>query len=419
MPTIDYAMGKLSYRDWNTWHMARELVQNALDERDTYGAEMAVRLTKGQRLIVETKGGRGPISAEAFMIGGTDKRGTGQRGSHGDGLKGAAIVATRLGANLVIRSGYETRKFSFRASKNFGGADSLHMMVTTNATYLDGVKMSVDLSVDSYAELLRRVPEIRSGERMPYGKIDARPPALYARGIYVQELEDATHSYNLNIELDRDRQTVGSFTLQAHVAGVWKTAATDDEIIEALWDPKTLEARAIAASCRLRAESCVDALDRKLDCEFAIPVANSETYRDGRHYGLNTVIVPTTVVEFFELTDRSYSDAIAKAQTEAKRVWAREDLTATELDNLDLAISLVKLADAPIGEIEIVDFIGKFNGMYRVSDGRTQIARFRLSDLQDVVSTLVHEVAHHAGKDYSPGHTTEMQRMFSMIIVKM
>jgi hypothetical protein len=69
-----------------------------------------------------------------------------------------------------------------------------------------------------------------------------------------------------------------------------------------------------------------------------------------------------------------------------------------------------------LDEVDIVDFRDpKINGLFK--DGRTQIAKKRLSDRSETLRILVHEIAHRmGGNDGEKSHVSNIERLWAGIV---
>ena len=141
------------------------------------------------------------------------------------------------------------------------------------------------------------------------------------------------------------------------------------------------------------------------------------------HLGRKGVIVPRAVKEIVKQRVGSAETVTEELRTEVVRTYSWHELESAEKVNFEDAVEMIKEAN-PLGAnalfetIDIVDFRSD-DLMGQFKDGRYLVAKKLLSNRDETLATLVHEVAHEEGGDGEKGHVAALESIWSNIVGKL
>lgn len=243
-------------RHWGLVEAVREILQNAIDsdsplewsfdyqiEEDHWTDEGVVTRKPTGIASLSIRSPFSTLAIDTLLLGSTSKEGNPNAiGSFGEGYKIALLVLARLGMDVKLHNGDKTWRPEFRASRQFNGAETLHIIETSGGSRSRGIEFVIHgLSAGDEAAIRDSCLQMQSdlGETIEtsYGRILlARPGKLYVGGLMVCETE-MLHGYDVkpqHLRLERDRQTVSGFDLALITKNMWFEAKRMDQVIEML-----------------------------------------------------------------------------------------------------------------------------------------------------------------------------------------
>lgn len=221
---------------WGVVEAVRELLQNAIDSSSPFDVAQV-----GSIMLIKSSGVR--LDPSTLVLGRTSKAEDADSiGQFGEGYKLAMLVLTREGISVNLANNDVVWAPEFRKSSQFG-IETLHIVETKmdKADRIDGIAFAIiGLSGDDQeaikASCLHMQPTIADAIETSYGRIlPSHPGKLFVGGLFVCKT-DLDFGYDFNageIELERDRQTVGGFELKWKTKDVW-TATGDYDTIAAM-----------------------------------------------------------------------------------------------------------------------------------------------------------------------------------------
>jgi hypothetical protein len=230
---IELGIGEDYCPHWSLWHAIRDLIQNYLDAQDRGSPSKYGIFGFGKMLELVNK--NVDFSTSAFLIGSSSKRGDqNQRGEHGEGLKIALLVLTRLGHDVTIHYGSKAWKPRIVESKQFGCkvlalAESTHPGLEPE-TLVVRVRLKPgdakeDFSIIRSRFLAFMLPQVKE-LRMPDGAIlldKDQAGKIYLKGIWVCDLPNMKFGYDFEkgtINVSRDRDSVTAWEVSYHAGSL-------------------------------------------------------------------------------------------------------------------------------------------------------------------------------------------------------
>jgi len=431
--TLELTLNPGYVRNWGAWEAIRELLQNAQDAHDI-GRDMEVNYitnTKEPMLRIVNQGV--VIDRETLLMGTTSKaEDNRQRGKFGEGFKLAWLVLSRMGFTVRCRSGAEQWIPHIEHSDQFG-AEVLKVECSP-VKYRNAIQVDViGLGKEDWDEIKERclfLSKIKKADMidLDYDRIltaEDKVGVLYVKGVYVGRLPGRYfYGYDLDdVDLDRDRRLADPWSLKYAITKVLNKALSrkmvkTEDIWQLLQNDEWEEGRAVRDN--LYTNSTISTAMAKIFTEKhgdeAVPVSSSVETMDAKHYGIKGVAVGRTLKAVIEKETGSYESKQQQLETQAKHIYSLMELEAEEQVRFEWAVNLVK-EHCPGHEINIVDFysdaiLGRWQG-----DGRIELARRTLTDRKQLISTLVHELAHDGGlEDGSVEHRDACDELFAKII---
>jgi hypothetical protein len=201
-------------QEWHEWEAIRDIVQNALDEGEayTFGDD-------GRGLWIADSG-RG-INISDFLLGPAKLKPDYARGKFGEGMKVSALVLTRLGYRVHVRTSDKDLWICYYQQEVGSGktADTLAALWKESAANT-GTKFNIiGYHGSSFEELFainippnmikQSTPAKLEGTINRFNRIyrtdQDYPPVIYCRDIYLQKIQ-SKYSYNLwGFDLSPDR----------------------------------------------------------------------------------------------------------------------------------------------------------------------------------------------------------------------
>lgn len=222
---------------WGAWEVAREIVCNAIDA-DPDGWQIE---TSGQDVLTVTTT-TVPELAQLFVVGqGTKRPGGDTIGQFGEGVKMAALAASRMNPNgLTLRTPDSTITFEWRQVL---GVETLHAIVTEedNGGDFEAV-INLPGVVPAYEG--RICPGQSVG---PTRRKDYEGMRVHLKGVYIATIRgSALWDWNLNdVETNRDRGMVSDWQVRWAIGEWLQSNMTLQQARAIISNPNSIEADAL------------------------------------------------------------------------------------------------------------------------------------------------------------------------------
>jgi hypothetical protein len=419
--------------EWDAFAAVREVVQNGLDG-ETDGYKLTVEHS-GSTLRVSNVGAK--LDTKVWLLGQSGKRDGGDyRGQHGEGLKLASLVLARRGHDVKIVNGDESWTPKIEASDQFAGAEVL--TIYTHKRQNDSGAFTVEIgniTKEAWALMKERFLFLNKPEKAidtNYANVlmdEKFKGQVFVKGIWVQTNPDFRYGYDFkSIHTDRDRRMVSSWDMKYYAAKALEEAMTSNylpaETVVDLLASQSHDAQDLASSYSTNTEVAakVAAVFKARHGDSAIPVSSMAEAREVEHFGKKGVVVQQALVDVLRKNKEMHIDHVrTEAGNSVKHIYSWSDLSGEEKDTYREVVGLVEKAASELnfGKVEdrltIVDFgDAALDGLFK--SGSIQVAKRLLTDYEEFLATLVHEVAHAAGGDGSVGHERAEGKLFSRIV---
>lgn len=222
---------------WVVKEALRELIQEGLDVRTTYGCDLEIRYDHDDRcLVIEDNGPGFPLSC--LVMGMSNKRDNPDTiGQFGEGMKLACLVLARLGRRVEI----STRDFTIRPVITVNPAFNCDVLAfeVSRGTCRDGTTIRAGVTAEEAAEAMDLFLSLTASNRF-YVPVDGgtRPATsddeiflpggyVFVQGVAVtvpNHDTDLLFSYNLKAKdiQSRDRWAVDIKHLSSLIADCWR-----------------------------------------------------------------------------------------------------------------------------------------------------------------------------------------------------
>lgn len=423
---------KTSYLpSWGAYEGIRELIQNARDAEVEHSAPMKIDWYN-DTLRIENDGATLPL--KALLLGHTTKLGNSEMiGKFGEGLKLGVLALVRAGHELKIRNGSEVWIPVIERDERFD-EDVLTFKIEGGREAKNRVRVEVSgITKDAWEKMKEcflfinkakkdEMVETFNGTLLLGDRFKGR---IYVKGIFVQTTPDTSFGYDLkDVELDRDRKMVESWNLKYHTRKVFLAAMNKKESLfedfTGMLENPTLETEGLDSYAlydlpRETADKVVEDFKKKHGPD-AVPVANLAESKDVEHLGKKGVVVSKPLGTVLA---RSLGDSLLVRESlkkETLRAYGWSDLTDIERSVLTGAIELVNEVESiRLEEVDVVDFRSdSLNGQFK--DGRVLIAKKLLTDADETLCTLIHEVAHRVGADGDKSHVQRIEHIWVGVV---
>ena len=204
---------------WGAWEVAREIICNAIDADPDFVAESA----SPDRLKVSTS--TTPSIAEMLVIGhGSKGPGADTIGQFGEGLKMAALAATRAGGRLTLRDASHTVTFGFESTL---GVDSL-VAHLGEPEVESGFEADIEMPMVGTIYRDRIIAGLNEG---PFRLAAQGHTQVFVKGVYITTIGGGSvwdWNFTSQMSLNRDRSMVSDFDVSWAVAQWFGSYITDD-----------------------------------------------------------------------------------------------------------------------------------------------------------------------------------------------
>ncbi len=420
---------------WGAYEGIRELLQNGKDAETEHHAALEVRHDADRCiLIIENTGCT--LSHNALLFGNTSKAGRNELiGKFGEGLKIGCLALARAGHGVKIRSGSEVWVPTIERSKKFD-AEVLVMYIESGNAEKQRVQVEVQ-GVNAEAwELLKAkflfLTPAKDFVETSYGNLLLPPEyvgKIYVKGIFVETDMKFHHGYDLTqgVEVDRDRRMIARWELEWRTRMIWAEAAPSRrDVLLRFFECIDADAADVSGINTGTAGSLPQEIKEHALTAFqarhgvdAIPVDTLAESKDIEHYGKVGIITNRPLTAILRASLGTAAEVKEKLQNEVIKTWAWHELDETERFNLEDAIALINpVAPVSLNDIDVVTYLSP-TIMGSFMAGRIQVAQNRLNSRETTLETLVHEVAHHSAGDGEHRHISELERIWSGIVLSL
>jgi hypothetical protein len=379
MKVVDLNLAPSYIPKWGAWETFRELKANHVDAG---GGEIV-----WQDDEVRMYGREHPPFSALVVLGASSKSADGATiGQFGEGLKLAALVATRNKWKLSLHAEWGMVTFGLRKSRQ-SGVETLHAFVDTTAA-VEG-RFFVSLEAPDLASVV-------AGKMLPddapvaITKPEASPIRIYHRGMFLCQLDDESlMDWNLHhVEVNRDRSIPDPSSIGYRVGCEVRTHIRRNKqfAVELLKNQNVYEAHALD-------RTYLDDTAKGIMMEAFVSVYGAKAVLSGENPQINAAAlrrgyIPVTLPQHLRnnIPAKSAEDVITLSDklTQVK-------LEKTENDSLSELFWLVERLDLPVTVLVYED------------DGQTQgVARWN----GDTAEVWLNE------KLFTPGHRSKRIETF-------
>ena len=435
--TSDYAP------NWAVWEGVREVIQNALDSRDT-GYPMHVEHKDG---ALHVRNQDCQLDSSVWLLGKTSKRGDdSQRGQHGDGLKVGTLALVRAGVDVKIFNGDEIWTPCIERSKNYAGENVLTIKTRKRRVDYWGDRPVSDFTVvvgiskvdwygiqDRFLDLIS-IPPSQIAKTAYRGSVLLSPDMqgrIYSKGIYVCTKPDLMYGYNFTgLDLDRDRRMVDDWDLNWQVGYLMRDLCDSEGEDKDLWLTRLYSALESDAGPELAQiyNAGGDDIHNAIAATFAsqygdkaVPVANDEEVNKVSFYGLSGIVVPQAMGKVLAKTFGDLEEILRKAIDTSGKYVGISDMTPEERVNWTKAINLLDYADVCQthylrSSVKCYEYDAPDAPLGTHHSGEERINRCVLGSLRRLVGIMIHEIAHNRGIDGTLAHRQTEDVMYEAVM---
>jgi hypothetical protein len=243
--------------DWGAWEIAREILCNALDVD-----EHNMRITENGTDYLEITTTTIPDISQIFVIGeGTKQVGGETIGQFGEGIKMAALAATRLQSDshngMTIFTPDKTIRFSFEVG--VGQTKSLHAHSTDSE---NPYEFRVVINIPEVVESIEgKILEDRKPGPIVKDDKEREGCRVFCKGVYITTLSNpGVYDWNLNgISINRDRNMVANDSVWREIANYFGSYGTEEQFKSLLKSNGCIEIDSIYYTLDSRCKSLLGA----------------------------------------------------------------------------------------------------------------------------------------------------------------
>ena len=257
---------------------------------------------------------------------------------------------------------------------------------------------------------------------------------LFVKGIFVCDLpDDYNWGYDLQVSINRDREVSDPWDLRTQIKNIIREGVISkrfslDDIWEFLSNDSCGEAQCFkhieydhGVGCTQFNKAFVDKF-YEMNGDDAIPVNSIGDSQRVEHFGKKGAVVSNTIKKIVEQSVGDLESRISEVNLKSLKSYSYSDLDECEKDNFFRIVRLIEGVEHWFSDrnVEIVDFHGKdVKGSYCSVSEKVKISKSILLDRENLITTLVHEVAHKYGGDAELGHEKAKERICSEIITNL
>lgn len=408
----------------------QELISNGLDAEVQYNAPFKMAYDVYKQTLTLTNQGV-TLSRDALILGGGNKSEDERLiGQHGEGLKLALLILAREGLIVRVNNGRSERwvpKFEYVEQWQDRvlvlQVDGIKRQVENFEIFVKGVSPELWDSVE--ARFLRFRPAQNTyptywGDLLEDVEFNGR---IYVKGVYVTTISTFKCGYNFKkIDTGRDRQIPLQSDIEQYASYVWDALVQEHATrAPGLFDMLNQDDASEVHNLRwtgnwLVREALANVFAERYGTD-AIPVPNMAQNIELTHTGAKAVLLQPRLVDLLAiaLPQNTYTTYMSKRQLDATEIHALEDLIPAEQKVLSEGLAiLARVLGQPLQDVNIVTFRDpKIEGTFQ--GGRIRINRTQLCSMGTFLGVLVHEVAHHAGRDGSLSHEQALEFLWAAV----
>jgi hypothetical protein len=445
-------------QDWKEWEAIRDIVQNALDEAESY----SYGYDKEGLWIMDN--GRG-IAVADFLLGPPKLKPDWARGKFGEGMKIGALALLRQGYSVHVKTVGRELWIIFLAQKvDSGKVDTLaalwrpstrrrgtefHIIGYSGPAFERFFAVNLPRSI-----ILAEVPSPLKGPKIRYNQLikaegmAASPQGgvIYSRDIYLMDIS-SPFSYNLwGFELAPDRHgPKDESQMHTDMGRLWagvRDVTLLESFLKMMTDPplhRTYESHHVSIDYMGREVSGKSYSDMIIDNAalwrkaWRNAIGSNVVIRTSDRWDSMVKHIGYTSVNLFYGVRNALKEVIdddemlvAKSQESLKgvKIILDNELTPRALAHLKLA-RIITRSFVAIDTPEVIAAIippasdrARTQGMYELETNRVYIALDRLERFRDTIDVLVHELGHHIAyvrtqspiqmEDLQPAHSEAM-----------
>jgi len=459
-------------QDWGAWEAIRDIVQNALDEAESYhwGYD-----DKGLWITDKGKG----VAVADFLLGPPKLKPDYARGKFGEGMKIAALALLRMGHSVHVKTVRRELWIIFLEQRVNGRAETLAALWKP-----DGIRVGTEFQIIGYdgpaferyfavnlprALILAEVPSPLAEPKRRFNQLiraegmAASPEGgiIYSRDIYLQDIK-SLFSYNLwGFDLAPDRHGPKTESdMWVDMGRLWCGVVNQhllEQFLSMVTDPaklSTYESRYISMDRWTMGKEPVSGklyfdmlTDKAASWQTAwnrvagenVVIRTSDRW-DGmvKHIGYTSLSVQWGVKEALSTVITSDKELISKMSESLRgtRVVSDIQLTPRAFAHLKLARAIAEnftdVMGVDAGVIPPASDQARTAGMYDMATARITTHLETLEHARDTVNAMVHELGHHVAfsrtgdplkaEDLQPAHSEAMTyvaaRIFSLAAEK-
>jgi len=422
--------------DWHIEQAIRELISNGIDGEVREGHKFSLEWARrnGGTLILKNEGTK--LEMGTLLMGYSESRKENSCiGTHGEGSLLAYLVFAREEVDIKVINNDESWVPYFEYSEEYNedtlwikthalsktktGAFSVEIRNVTKETYETISKwfLKTHPTYDPDKNI-----EMYDGRKLlmqfEFGG------AVYVKGVFICNIPDLRYGYNLDMDINRDRNLVSESDAQWYASDVLNTAMhTHPERFEDVSLVDFLSSNALEAYAYKFNEHS-DLVDKvvtefeKLHGENAVPVLSVSQCTELEHFGMEGIIVSPQLKDVVESKKGIYEKIKGEAAQTAVENFSWSDLSGEEKENLVLTGDLIQAVTGSdiLDRTKIVRYLDKSLGG-RHSGNQIEIAKNQLVSLKKTLNILTHELAHDVGSDGERSHgDKEKDLLLDMVI---
>lgn len=368
MAKIHLTIDKHYCSDWHVWHGVRELIQNAKDaDEDGYPMDVT-HFPRTSRLEVTSKKVH-VEPAKLLVLGKTDKVPGQKRGQFGEGFVLGVLALMRKGCDVRFKNGYLSWSASFEAPEAghpLAGNELLTFQSRQMQSREDDFIIEIsDIPTEAWDVMKKQFlfitpPAAADTFKTSEGTLLLHPDykgRVFSRGILVKAFQGLECGYDVeNLKLDRDRQFIDEWDLNARLAEIWKSAcATNPELaaprVYDMVKNRTSDVRYVKYHADDKLLAAVRSQFEKEHGENAVPVGTMAEAKETEALGAKPAMVNDLMKDLLKDSGLSLEGTRKSLEGQIASRFVPGDLTATERVVLDRLLEVVP-------EFTLVEFRG-------------------------------------------------------------
>jgi len=418
MEEIVYPISLDYVPSWGKWEVVRELVSNAKDTGTNF------KMTLSNNRLELTDEGEG-LQIRQLLLGVSEKSDkTNAIGQFGEGLKLSLLVLTRLGKRAQIWSG---NKYIENGVAEIDGVKVLkvtHQEIDTKNT---GTTIIIDDWDEDYTDrFIFHDFDKRIICQNEYGRLLSQR-SLFVKGVFCNDLRAYGFGYDAYyVQMNRDRSAVGDWYIRCAAGGIWQKTFEAERwitLFKKIKDDHVEERNMVLYE--LENPDIVKLAFYAVFGSKAVLPTSYDASLEARHRG-------ASIIEENLFGDHLYRVLNKKCliKTDSEFVYEKlgeksfrvktKDLDDVQKENLKVLKKIAIISGFDPKKIVIAKLEGR-HGDCNMSTGVIRIDEGRMGNLQECVSTFLHELAHEKfrTKDLTDEHVNACTDVSAKVILKL